>query len=448
MLMSLPNYFYRYFSPDEGVGMGGDGGNTETPSGEMGKEESIEFLGLDDTDDKALELPDKGKKPEAKDKEPKGDKGSKDEAEDKEGNEEEEESEADRELKAIEEELEEKSEEELELVTPVRRREILKKYPDLFKDFPYLEKAYYLEQQYSEAGGSVADVKAAVEKATLLDRFEADVTAGNTEAVIASVKKHNPDGFNRLVDNYLPTLRKVDENAFFHVIGNVTKHTILAMVSEAKRSNNADLQAAAQVLNQFTFGSSKFTPPTNLSKGQPNGNPQLDEQVQREEQFQQQRFADTVTDLNDKVNNILRKTIDGHIDPNQSMSDYIRKNASKDVLEKVEELIGRDARFKTLTDRLWRKAADSGFSKESVDAIKSAYLSKAKTLLPSVIKKARNDALRGMGRRVKDDVETPTSSSDKKGPMAPGKPRSNSGGKITSAKDIPKGMSSLEFLNS
>lgn len=447
MLMSLPNYFYRYFSPDEGVGIGGDGGDTTTPSGEMGKEESIEFLGLDDTDDKALELPDKGKKPEAKDKEPKGDKGSKEGEEAKEGDEEEEESEADRELKAIEEELEEKSEEELELVTPVRRREILKKYPDLFKDFPYLEKAYYLEQQYSEAGGSVADVKQAVEKATILDRFEADVTAGNTEAVIASVKKHNPDGFNRLVDNYLPTLRKVDEGAFFHVIGNVTKHTILAMVTEAKRSNNADLQAAAQVLNQFTFGSSKFTPPTNLSKGGPT-NPQNDEQVQREEQFQQQQFATVVNDLNDKVNNILVKTIDGHIDPNNSMSDYIKKNASKDVLEKVEELISRDARFKTLTDRLWRKAAENRFDKKSVDDIKAAYLSKAKTLLPSVIKKARNDALRGMGRRVKDDAETPASSGDKKGPIPTGKPRSNSGGKITSAKDIPKAMSTLEFLNS
>ena len=40
------------------------------------------------------------------------------------------------------------------------------------------------------------------------------------------------------------------------------------------------------------------------------------------------------------------------------------------------------------------------FDKESTDRIKSAYLSKAKTLLPSVIKKARNDALRGLGRNA------------------------------------------------
>ena len=35
-------------------------------------------------------------------------------------------------------------------MTPVRRKEILAKYPKLFKDFPYLEKAYYREQQFTE----------------------------------------------------------------------------------------------------------------------------------------------------------------------------------------------------------------------------------------------------------------------------------------------------------
>lgn len=54
------------------------------------------------------------------------------------------------ELKELEEELEGPKEEDLELTTPVRRKEILKKYPTLFKDFPYLEKAYYREQQFTK----------------------------------------------------------------------------------------------------------------------------------------------------------------------------------------------------------------------------------------------------------------------------------------------------------
>src|SRR5215510_11268328 len=59
--------------------------------------------------------------------------------------------------KTVEDELEAELEEDqkdldenLELALPVRRKEILAKYPDIFKDFPYLEKAYYREQAYAE----------------------------------------------------------------------------------------------------------------------------------------------------------------------------------------------------------------------------------------------------------------------------------------------------------
>src|SRR3990167_5987165 len=44
------------------------------------------------------------------------------------------------ELAELEEELKDPSEEDLELTTPVKKREILAKYPTIFKDFPSLEK--------------------------------------------------------------------------------------------------------------------------------------------------------------------------------------------------------------------------------------------------------------------------------------------------------------------
>ena len=82
------------------------------------------------------------------------------------------------ELKEMEEELEGPSEEDMELMTPVRRKEILAKYPQLFKDFPYLEKAYYRDQQFTEVFPTIQDAKIAVEKATILDRFEQQVVNG------------------------------------------------------------------------------------------------------------------------------------------------------------------------------------------------------------------------------------------------------------------------------
>src|SRR5215510_1102703 len=421
--------------------------------GELSKEDMIEFMADDEESQDVLDLDDKKTKGKT-DKTTRKEQGeTEEEAEtNEETSDEDSDEESDEEsdeLSELEQELQGPTDEQLELVTPVRRREILKKYPNLFKDFPYLEKAYYREQQFTELLPTIEDAKTAVEKSEVFDNFERDVMSGNTETVLKAVKESNPSGFLKLVDDYLPTLARVDEQAYFHVLGNVTKHTIVTMVQEARRTNNEQLQQAAHLLNQFVFGTSDFQPPRNLAKEQkPEDNTRERQLTEREQGFIRQQFEGTRNDLNTRVNNTLRNTIEANIDPKQSMSDYVRKNASREALESLETLINQDARFKSLVDKLWENAYKSNFSRDSVDKIRSAFVSKAKTLLPSVIKKARNEALRGMGKRVKEDTDEST---PRRGPVPAGRPRSQESrptGKIRDAKDIPKGMSTLEFLNS
>ncbi len=411
----------------------------DSPSVEMSHEDIIEFLGQEDTD--VLDLEEKPK-PKSKDEEDK----PKEEGKPKEGEEEGEgKPEEVDELLEIERELEPPTEEQLELVTPVRRREILAKYPNLFKEFPYLERAYYRDQQFTELLPTIDDAKMAVEAKEVLDKFETDVMNGNTETLLKAIKTDSPRGFARIVDQYLETLGKVDSQAYFHVIGNLTKHTIIAMVNEARRSNNEALQTAAQVLNQFVFGTSQFAPPTQLSKNEPENNEQEQKIRQREQEFVRRQFETSREDLNTRINNTLKNTIDANIDPKKSMTDYVRKNASREAIEMLEQVLSRDTRFTALKDKLWEAAFQDNFSKVSIDRIKTAYLSRAKTLLPTVIKKARIDALKGLGKRVNEEEQAPDRS-----PITPGRPRSqesNKGGKIASAKDIPKEMSTLDFLN-
>ncbi len=449
-LFSKLHPFYHADTP-----AGGGSGN----SGEMSLEDTIDFLAEDDDKEDiiSLEKDDKSKGEKKEKKESKEEDETPPDTDD-ESEDGEEEDETD-ELDELEQELEEPTEEQLELVTPVRRGLILKKYPNLFKEFPYLEKAYYREQQFTEILPTIEDAKQAVEKSETLDRFENDLMGGSTETVLKAVRATNPEGFRKIVDEYLPTLAKVDEPAYFHVIGNMTKHTIVTMIQEARRigvGNDREgnplpgnqLQNAALLLNQFVFGTSEFKPPTQLSRqGKPEENTKEREIQQREQQFISRQFETTRVDLNTRVNNTLKNTIDGHLDPNKTMSDYVRKNASRDALDNLETLINQDGRFRALVDKLWEAAFKEGFTKESTDRIKTAYVSKARTLLPSVIKKARNEGLRGMGKRVREDKGN---DDPKPGPVTAGRPRSQEGkgGKITKAGDIPKGMSTLDFLNS
>ncbi len=356
------------------------------------------------------------------------------------------------ELKEIEEELKGPSEEDLELTTPVRRKEILAKYPTLFKDFPYLEKAYYREQQFTELLPTIQDAKIAVQKAQVMDNFEQSIMSGDISNVLAAAKSESQEAFHKIADNYLPALKRVDQQAYYHVLGNVVKDTIITMVREGRNlgEQGAPLTAAANVLNQFVFGSQNFTPAQPLSR-QPNPDEQNREQAikYQEQQHVYNRFETTRDELQTKADNVLASTIDQHIDPNGAMTDYVKRNATKDAKETLEDLMGKDQRFRGLIDKLWEKAFQQNFNKESTDRIKSAYLSKAKTLLPSVIKKARNEALRGLGRKADSkldfgEIEPAT----KKGPIQPGKSTAPSSGKIRKASDIPKNMSTLDVLNS
>lgn len=303
----------------------------------------------------------------------------------------------------LEQELEEPTEEQLELVTPVRRADILQKYPKLFKDFPYLEKAYYREQQFTELLPTIEDAKTAVEKSNVLDKFEADLIKGNTETVLKSVKAADENSWNKIVDDYLPALSRIDTQAYHHVIGNVIKHTIISMVNEAKTSENETLQAAAHILNQFVFGTSDFKAPTRLSSNDKPEKTEDNKISERERQFTQKQFESSRDDLNSRVNSVLKSTIDANIDPKESMSPYVKKNASREAMESLTDAINKDSRFKVLLDKLWENAFKNDFRKDSVDRIKSAYLSKAKTLLPAVIKRSRNEALKGIGKRVKEE---------------------------------------------
>jgi hypothetical protein len=404
-----------------------------------------DVVGTEDTGEETFELLNTEEEPEVLEigKTNRGDKDEESTPKDQEGKDEDEEDE----IKELEEELKPPSEEDLlELTTPVRRKEILAKYPKLFKDFPYLEKAYYREQQFTEILPTIQDARIAAEKSRILDQTEQQVMSGDISVILHAARQEDPNAFYKIADNYLPALKQVDQQAYYHVMGNVMKDTIITMVREGRAlgEQGAPLEAAANILNQFIFGSQKFSPPAPLSRQVKPDEQYREQQIQQQEQQRvYTQFESVKDDLQGKADNVLKATIDGHIDPNGTMSDYVKRHATTEAFNNLEELIGKDARFRSLLDKLWEKAFESNFDKSATDKIKSAYLSKAKTLLPSVIKKARTDALKGRRSDVNEIVEERPA---KTGPIQPGRSTSPSSGKYKTGKDIPRGMSTLDVL--
>jgi hypothetical protein len=441
--------FSNLYSPDSLAGGGGGA------PGNLGKEDTIKFLGDTDENPEVIDLDgdDDAEGTEGtdtkKDKDktvPKDKIKPKKETKEDTDDDSEEDTDDDRTVEdEIDEDLE-PSDEKLELVTPVRRKEILKKYPQLFKDFPYLQTAYYREQKFTEICGTIDDAKEMHSKAETLDAFEADLMKGNTERTLSAIKETSPKMFQKAVDNYLGVLQKVDNGAYLHVLGNVMKHTIAGMVSEGRKTKNEALEGAAALLNQYCFGSSEYTPPSNLFDGKEESTEESDLDKQRRE-FRQEKFNDAKSTLDERINKIIKNTIEASVDPRQSMSDYIRRNATRDATEEVTKLLSQDKRFTLTVDKLWEAAFKANFSKSSLEAIKEAYKSKAQTLLPAVVKKARIEALRGLGKRVREDNNDDNKDTNtNKGQRRAAPQLTSSREKTTKPGSIPVGMKTLDFL--
>jgi hypothetical protein len=442
-MFRLFNFKLFFDAPDAGSGGGPDifGKQDIFDALSDDKDEKID-LDIDDKpadkDDKSDDKSDKDdkddKKPEKKDKKADKDKDdSKEEDVD--------------DIEELEKELaedEEPDEEKLDLVTPVRRKEILKKYPKLFEDFPYLERAYYREQQFTEVFPTIDAAKSAVESVQALEGFEADLAAGNTEKMLLAAKQGNPRGFNKLVDNYLTTLQKVDEKSYTHVIGNVFSHAIYEMVQEANRSGKTELKNLAQGLNEYIFGTSKYVAPKQLEVEEKE-DPRVLELQEEKKQFLQERFNVASSELRTKVGNLFKSTISQHIDPKNTMPPYVKQNAEREAYEFVNELLVSDQRFRTIVDTLWAKAAKKNFSSDAMQELRKAFLGRGKSLLPTAIKKARLKALSGM-RPTTSAKDTDKDDTDDKPEKATS--RNTDKSRSTGKSDKYRGMSTLDALMS
>jgi hypothetical protein len=259
--------------------------------------------------------------------------------------------------------------------------------------------------------GSFDEAKEVHNKVERLNEFESQLLSGDTKDVLQSIKNTDVKAFDKIVDNYLQALETVDKDAYYDVIGNFSKRVVIGMVNEAKRSNNEDLSKAAEEFYKYLFGTTEWKDPTVRAK-----EVKSDENKELENErikFTQERFETARDDLQARVDNVLKSTIEEYIDPNGRMSAYEKKNAIKEALSQVGDSVRSDDLYMKTLNKLWKNAFSEKFSKASLDKIRSSYLGRAKGSLSGIIKKVRAEALkdkssdRNEDNEVNDKKETP-----------------------------------------
>lgn len=351
------------------------------------------------------------------------------------------------ELAELEEELKEPTDDDLELKTPVNRRALKTDYPDIFKKHPGLESTIYRERAYTELLPTIQDAKEALSSLQTLERFEQDLKVGNTTDIMQAVKADDEKAFAKLVDNYLPNLAKVDRNAHDHVISNVTKDIVEAMLVFGKEKDDKDIQAAASVLYQFMFNSTKWTPKQQLSVDEIVNDSvakEREELNKQKQEFESSKQKESFGKVMTSVNNQVKSTIEKSIDSKDQMTPFVKSKAIDEVLTKASSLLDKDTRFQQIVKQLQDKAGKEKFSDDSLNRIRATYLNKYKAILLPIIKSVRQEALKGSVKKVhqKDEPNDTTERANRDSAV-----RNNNSGnnKNDASKPLP-GESSSDFL--
>lgn len=286
-------------------------------------------------------------------------------------------------------------EDEISFDGPFKRSDVIKKYPQIFKEFPDLEKKIYRGEKYEEIFPTLKDANEAKDRANTLSNAEAMLFAGDVTDILKSVRNEDEEAFKRVVENFLPTVERLDKSVYLQLMGNTGRFFIKNMLGEAQRFGQESEQSkalvgSARILNQFLFGNSQFQELVPIAKPVNESDKRINE---REQQLISQRFVEVRDDLIERADNAITATINKYIDPRDSMSSYIRSKAVEDVKRQLDSAIGNDARFKSNLDHLWNGLVTQDFAKSAQEAIKNAYFNKAKTLLFDIIKDVRGKAL-------------------------------------------------------
>jgi hypothetical protein len=274
-------------------------------------------------------------------------------------------------------------------------KEVTTKFPTLFKEFPALRHAFFREQEYSKVFPTVEDAQEAATRAQNYAFLEQDLLAGEPKNLLTSVAQASPEAFERIVSRLLPTVYEVNKDAFYEMTEPIIKNALQAAYTDGSSAGTQDgknLALAAQYIHRFLFRTADITnEKQTIREKQPD--PERVKFEQERQQFQEARFIEFRSDIGKTAEAEVRKLIADGLDPEKKLNDFTRKTITKEIIEQIGSVLGKDPRHLATMESLWTRARKNGLTQEHKARILQTYLGRVKEVLPTIRSKVRSEAL-------------------------------------------------------
>lgn len=264
------------------------------------------------------------------------------------------------------------------------------KYPTLFKEFPELKAAFFYRQQMAQHFGSIEDAKDAAEKAQNFEQFSESVESGDTGTILDAVAEMGQSVAVKFVDNFLPSLAERNPRLVARVTAPYVKQAIKLVFDEGTRlgenASGKNLKLAAKYVAQHLFGEDD---PSKFSGEQQRVSPEQERFEKERADFARQQFNTASRDVTKVLQTRISKDVTKQVDPNGTMNEFMRDALVEKVDKEIQKVLAADKAHVARMTSLWKKATKDGYSSEAKSRIISAYLTRAKQSMPSVVAKVK-----------------------------------------------------------
>lgn len=281
-------------------------------------------------------------------------------------------------------------------------KDIVTKYPKLFKDFPDLRQSFFREQKFTEIFPTIEEATAASEESEDYKAIVSDLQQGNISNIIDVL---DGDQLKNAAASFLPSLYKKDQEVYFAVTGPLLDNFIKQAFKAAEQSGDEDLKASAQWIAKWAFGDFAFA--SGGKHVQPLNKPATDSKLDEDRKtYESQKFNENYNAVVDTGLKALKNNIVAGL--SDVTSSTLKDMITKRVEEEVSEALERDPSHVRRMDALWKRARGAGFVGDHKTRILSTYLARAKSLVPAIRLRIKAEVL-GQGS-VTAAAEKPTAS--------------------------------------
>lgn len=273
-------------------------------------------------------------------------------------------------------------------------RQVIDKYPKIFKDFPGLRDVFFRERDYSRVFPTVEDASEAYDQLNTLKAGEQIISNGNPKDFLEVLRDYDPNKEAQFVEQFLPTLYKNNKRAFEAVTEPVIQYALRSMHMDAKRNGNENLTNSAVNVYEWLFGSDDIESggkPQRLTPAAPQNDPEkenLRQENQRLLSTRHNEFVDgALNSASRKIDSIIKTALP------EEVSGFEVKSITREVMDRLGAVLRADSAHRSNMDRLIRNGRNDAYSEAARERLSSAFLSRAKLALPEIIKKVKSEAL-------------------------------------------------------